>query len=178
MLEDSLTERHLLMFGTIIRWFARYERLMLEVVAALMSVDAASIAVMTRGLDFDGKRRSFLDLLRHRRIPIDQYDRICEYLKIPYGLTPLRDDIAHAAWAHVPHNDGIQPDWILRPPRGIAPSASGLGAAFGDRYDEKSEYSLDDFTEIVRSLSRNFASFANYLVEVRLIAPPTARSSG
>ena len=51
---DCLTERHLLLFGTVIQWFARYEWLMQEVMATVAESDAGSIMLLTRGLDFSG----------------------------------------------------------------------------------------------------------------------------
>jgi hypothetical protein len=86
------------MFGTIIQWFARYELLMRELMAAVASADPAAVMVLTRGLDFSDKQQALLDLLYHRAIPLDQYDRIGAYVMVPHTLTSLRNDIAHAAW--------------------------------------------------------------------------------
>jgi hypothetical protein len=80
MAGENLTERHLLLFGTIVQWFARYERLMVEAMAGLAGVDPTSVALMTRELRFEEKRRALLNILRYRKVPIDQYDRVCEYL--------------------------------------------------------------------------------------------------
>ncbi len=107
MPEDCLTERHLLLFGTIIHWFAGYERLILEISATVAGSDYAAVMLLTRGLDFEGKRKALLDLLRHRAVPLDQYDRVCEYLKIPQGLTQLRNDIAHSTWTAVRYSNWI-----------------------------------------------------------------------
>jgi hypothetical protein len=82
---DCLSERHLLLFGTIIQWYARYEFLIQEIMAATAGCDTGSIVVLTQGLDFGGKRRALLDLLRHRNIPLDQYDRINGYLVVPHN---------------------------------------------------------------------------------------------
>jgi len=111
---NCLTERHLLLFGTIIQWFARYELLIQEIMAASAGCDSGSIIVLTRDLDFRGKRRALLGLLRHHNIPLDQYDRINAYLMVPYTLAPLRDNIAHSAWAAGPASSWIQPDWVRR----------------------------------------------------------------
>ena len=121
---DYLTEQHLLLFGTIIQWFAQYEGLMYEVMAKVAGCDSAAVMLLTRGLDFSGKRRALLDLLRHRSVPLDRYDRINDYLLVPHSLTPLRNDIAHSAWvpAATPHL--VQPDWILHLPPAVRPLSS------------------------------------------------------
>src|SRR5580704_8878114 len=95
---DCLTERHLLLFGTIIQWFARYELLMQEIMAAVTEADSGSVILLVRGLDFSGKRQALIDLLRHRTIPLDRYDEINRYLMVAHTLTPLRNDIAHSGW--------------------------------------------------------------------------------
>ena len=111
-----LTERHLQLFGAIIQWFARYEWLMQEVMATVAGSNSGSVMLLTRGLDFSGKRQALFDLLRHRTVPLDRYDRINGYLMVPHTLTPLRDDIAHSTWIPGPSSNSIQPDWILRLP--------------------------------------------------------------
>jgi hypothetical protein len=116
MPQDCLTDRHLLLFGTILHGFARYERLISEISATVAGSDYAAVILLTRGLDFEGKRPALLDLLRHRAVPLDQYDRICTFLKIPEGLIRLRNDIAHSTWTSVRYSNWIQPDWILQPP--------------------------------------------------------------
>jgi hypothetical protein len=50
-----LTERHLLLFGTIIQWFARYDFLMQEIMAMVIGADSGSVMLLTRDLDFSGK---------------------------------------------------------------------------------------------------------------------------
>jgi hypothetical protein len=87
---DCLTERHLLLFGIIIQWFARYELLIQDVMATVVGSDLAAVILLTRDLDFSGKRRALLELLRHWTIPLNQFDRISAYLMVPHTLTPLR----------------------------------------------------------------------------------------
>ena len=172
MPQDCLTERHLLLFGTIIQWFARYERLMLEISAKVAGSDYAAVMLLTRGLDFEGKRQALLDLLRHRAVPLDQYDRVCEYLDIPHGLTRLRNDIAHSTWTSVRYSNWIQPDWILRPPPRVKAwrnDSTVSGGEFVEEEDDKIGYTIDDLDEVARTLSANHESFVNYLHEVRLI---------
>jgi hypothetical protein len=178
MPQDCLTERHLLLFGTIIHWFARYERLMLEISATVAGSDYAAMMLLTRGLDFEGKRKALLDLLRHRAVPLDQYDRVCEYLKIPHGLTRLRNDIAHSTWTSVRYSNWIQPDWILQPPPRVKAWRNDSAVSGGDSVedDDKVGYTIDDFDEIARTLSANHEGFVNYLREVRLIPLLPAKS--
>jgi hypothetical protein len=176
MLPDSLTDRHLLLFGAIIQWFARYERLMLKVSCTVTGSDYGSIVLLTRGLDFEGKRRTLLDLLRDRPVPLDQYDRICDYVKIPCGLTKLRDDIAHSTWVEVCYSNGNRRDWPLRLSARVKPlrhDSNPSGSLFFEDAD-KIGYSIGDLEEVVRNLSDNYESFANYLHGVSLIQLPPA----
>ncbi len=169
---DCLTERHLLLFGAIIQWFARYEVLMQEVMATVAGSEPASVMLLTRGLNFSRKRQALLDLLRHRPVPLDRYDRVLEYLRVPHALAPLRDDIAHSTWVPSQSPHSIQPDWILRLPPRVKPMRGdpgppGEGLAGLDPY--KDAYTLDDFGKIVETLGANHARFSDYLREVGLI---------
>ena len=91
----SLTERHLMLFGTIIQLFARYELLMQEVMTTVSGADPAAIMLLTRGLNFREKRRALLDLLFHWTVPVDQYDRIGAFLLVP-DEPPQRDRRSHS----------------------------------------------------------------------------------
>lgn len=179
MPEECVTERHLLLFGTIIHWFARYERLMTEISAKVAGSNYAAVMLLTRGLDFEGKRKALLDLLRHREVPLDQYDRVCEYLKIPHGLTRLRNDIAHSTWTSVRYSNWIQPDWILQPPPRVKAWRNDSAVSGGEQVadeDDKIGYTINDLDEIVGILSANHIGFVNYLREVRLVALLPAES--
>jgi hypothetical protein len=161
-----LTDRHLLVFGTIVHWFARYEQLMEEIIAAVAGSDSASIMLLTRGLDFSGKRRALFDLLRHRKIPLDQYDAIERYLIIPHTLTPLRNDIIHSVWVPGSTSHLIQPDWILRLPPSVRPLH---GEVFIELEEDRVAYSLDDLSDEVRRLAENYELFSEYLRKIGLI---------
>jgi hypothetical protein len=163
---NCLTERHLLLFGTIIQWFARYELLIQEIMATAARCDSGSIIILTHGLDFGGKRRALFDLLRHRNIPLDQYDRINGYLLVPYTLTSLRNNIAHSAWVSGPASSWVQPDWVRRLPPGVRPFHGG-GVIESEQ--DKVAFSLEDLDESVGTLSANYVSFSNYLREAGLI---------
>ncbi len=160
-----LSDRHLLLFGKIIQWFARYELLMQEIMAIVAGSDSGSVMLLTRGLDFTGKRLALFELLRHRTVPVDQYDRINHYLMIPHTLTPLRDDIAHSTWIAGPSSNWVQPDWILRLPPSIKPLH---GTGFIEREDDKTAYSLADLEEATETLASNYQDFREYLQEIGL----------
>lgn len=167
-----LTERHLQLFGTIIQWFARYELLMQEIMATVAGTDAGAIMLLTSGLDFSGKRQALFELMRHRTVPLDQYDGVYAYLTPLHTLTPLRNDIAHSSWIPGPVADGIQPDWILRMPPSIKPLRSDIEAPsekFVEVDQDKSTYTLDGLSEIIQTLETNHARFSEYLREVGLI---------
>ncbi|GAB7540597.1 hypothetical protein [Cupriavidus sp. 8B] len=119
--QDCLTPRHLQLFGAIVQWLARYELLMQTLMAKLAGSEIASAMLLTRRLDFGGKRQALLDLLRHRAHPLDQYDKICAYLLVPLTYTPLLYDITRSVWQPGAHAHLIQSDWIFRFPPGITP---------------------------------------------------------
>ena len=168
----SLTERHLMLFGTIIQLFARYELLMQEVMTTVSGADPAAIMLLTRSLDFREKRRALLDLLFHWTVPVDQYDRISTFLLVPEELTPLHNDIAHAAWVSDHSSSWIQPDWILRTPNSIKPMRDAPlvgGARFIERNDDKATYTIQGLEDIINSLASNFELLTEYLQGVKLI---------
>jgi hypothetical protein len=172
LLSDCLTERHLSLFGSIVQWFARYEVLMQDVMAAAAGADPAAVMFMTRGLNFNGKRRALLDLLRHRAIPLDQFDRINHHLVVPDTFSSLRDDIAHSTWLSATRSSWVQPNWILRMPPQVKPlrgDPCALGQNFVELEQDKVAYSLKNLDETAQTLAANYASFVDYLREIGLI---------
>lgn len=168
----SLTERHLMLFGTIVQLFARYELVMQEIMTTVSGADPAAIMLLTRGLDFREKRRALLDLLFHWTIPVDQYDRIGAFLLMPDELMPLHNDIAHAAWKSDQTSSWIQPNWILRTPESIKPVRDAPllgGARFIERNDDKATYTIKGLEDIVNSLASNYELFTEYLQGAKLI---------
>lgn len=171
---EGLSEQHLMLFGAIIQWFARHELLMQDIMAAVAGSDTAAIMLLTHSLDFREKREALLNLLRHRAVPQDQFDRVSEYLMPLYTLTPLRNDIAHAAWVMSPSRNSIQPDWILHPLPGIEPLRNEPSAPeknFVERDCDGASYTLDDLCDIVETLASNHDSFSGYLRKSGLIDP-------
>ena len=168
---ECLTARHLQLFGAIVQWFARYELLMQDVMATVAGSDAAAVMLLTRRLDFAAKRRALLDLLRHRPVPLDQFDRIRGHLIIPDNLTPLRNYIAHSAWKPGASATGVQPNWILRIPPSVKPSLGDSAASgfYVEDNEDRIEYTLNDLDQIVENLAENYALFLAYLREVDLI---------
>jgi hypothetical protein len=101
-------------------------------------------------LDFGGKRRALFDLLRHRTVPLDQFDEIGKYLMIPHNLTRLRDDIAHTTWSANVSSRWIQPDWSLQPVPSIKPLREEIGMhdeKFIERNEDKIGYTVDDLEQ-------------------------------
>jgi hypothetical protein len=110
MAMGCLSEQHLLLLGAVIQWFARYELLIQEVIATVVGAELASVILLTRHLDLNGKRLALLDLLRHWTIPLDRFDRVSEYLMVPHTLTPLWTDIIHSTWMPSASSSWIQPE--------------------------------------------------------------------
>jgi len=154
----------MLLFGAIVHWFARHEVLTQRVMAHFAGSDLACVTILTRTLDFAGKRLALLDLLRVKAAPSDQWERVCAYLAVPHGLAGLRNDIAHANWVRSPLPHSIQPDWILRQAPAIEPSHEGRGSS-----DDLS-YTLDGLDQIVANLADNHERFSAYLLGVGLLA--------
>lgn len=176
--EDCLTEKHLQLFGAIIRWFARYEQLMLDLTAAVAGSDASAILILTRNLDFKDKRLALIDLLRHRAIPFDQYNQICDYLTVPNTFLSLRNDIAHSAWTQAPKPTSIQPVWIFRRQPGIKPlhgRPEDSSVDYIERDEDKLDYTLDDLDQTIATLASNYESFSAYLHANMLIGEKNAR---
>jgi len=57
---SCLTERHLILFGTISQTFLRHEQLMQEIMATVMGSDTDSIMILTDSLTFDEKHHALL----------------------------------------------------------------------------------------------------------------------
>ena len=157
-ISECLTERHLLLFVIIVQWFAQYELLIQEIIATISGSDLSTIIPLTRSLNFDDKRHALLELLYHGKVPLDQYDRISSYLRLPHNFTPLRKHITHATWVQSEIPNSIQPNWILQIPQSVEPLCSDLNA-----------YTLDDFEHVAKTLATNHKQFLDYLLEVNLI---------
>jgi len=158
MNSECLTERHLLLFGIIIQWFAQYELLIQEIMATISGSDLSTIILLTRNLDFDNKRQALLKLLYRGKVPLNQYDRISIYLRVPYNFTSLRNHIAHATWVQSKIPNSIQPNWILKIPESVEPLCGDLNA-----------YTIDDFEHVAQTLTTNHKQFLDYLLEISLI---------
>ena len=166
------TEKHLTLFGTIVQWFAHYELLMQEITATVIGSDAASIILLTRGLGFRDKYQALLNLLRHRRIPLDQFDAVRRFLEAPQTLSTLCDDIKHSVWVAGPSLNSIQPDWILRSPPMIKPmhmAPDTRSEDFMENADDRAEYSLSNLAEVAETLRENYEAFSEYVRKVGLI---------
>jgi hypothetical protein len=167
-----LSEQHLLLFGAIIQWFARYELLIQELMATVLGAEPASVMLLTRNLDFSDKRLALLDLLRHWHLRLDRFERISEYLMIPHNLMPLWKDIIHSVWMSGVSSSWIQPDWILRPAARVKPlhdDPAALSAKFVERDQDKVAYTLDDLNQIVQALAANHERFSEYFHDVGLV---------
>lgn len=178
MNEDSLSEQHLCQFGAIIQSFARYELTIQQVMATVCGTDLRAIMTLTAALDFDEKRRVLLDLLRHREIPLNQFDRVFACLRIPQTYIPLRNAINHCIWKPGAAENSIQPDWLFAPRRTVEPdcaSADEPVARFTSLSDERMQYTLEELREIADELMDNQRFFQSSLEELDLLPgePPT-----
>ena len=171
---DCITERHLTLFGTIVRWFAQYEVLIQQVIATVIGSHLADVMLLTKTLTTGEKRIALLGLLRHRRIPLDRFDAVNKHLIILETFSFLVSDIKHSSWIAGKASRSIQPDWILKPKPTIKPMHSGEdGRSQGvlEDYEDKVEYTLEELIEIVETLRGNYQSFSAYCRSVGLLVP-------
>ncbi len=172
MILGCLNDRHLMLFGTIVQLFARYELLMQEIMATVIRSDSAAIILLTRSLTFDDKRRALLSLLRHRSVPLDQFDAVNDYLEVPHTLSALYNDIEHSAWIAGLSPNSIQPNWILQLPPTIKPihrPADTRSEDFIEDEDDQAEYTLNGLAEAVETLGKNYELFFDYVRKNNLI---------
>ncbi|HUZ90813.1 MAG TPA: hypothetical protein VMU78_02770 [Methylocella sp.] len=170
---DCITEQYLIVFGTVIHWFARHEGLMQEIMATISGADVTSIKLLTSGLNFTEKRHALFSLLRHRAVPVDQIDQIQNYIEVLHTYSPLRNDIAHSVWIEGKPQNSIWPAWLkagpgtaIKPMREIGDDAKG----FIEDEEDKVTYTLDNLKEIVEILERNYVGFQEYVAGTGLIS--------
>ena len=166
---SNLSDDHLRLFGRIVQIYARYELLMQCLMARVAGCTPAAVMILTRGLDFSGKREAVLDLLRHSKIPLDQFDRINKLLVVPATLNQLRHDVAHCIWVKGEAPDSIQPDWILQPVPSVRPLHLTPESALPVETDaDRVTYSLDQLDAACANLEGNLATLEDYLGEIGL----------
>ena len=161
--QNVLTEQHLRLFGVILHWFAQYELTIRRAIAGILGVEVFAIVLLTRDIDFVQKRSALLDLLRHRQVPNDIWDSIFAHLVVPTSRVQLREQIIHATWKMSPEPHSIQPNWILRIPRGIEPAYQALTT-------DDTSYSLDLLADIAANLAGGHKQFTSFLLACGFIA--------
>jgi hypothetical protein len=173
MSEDNpsscLGDAHLLLFGRVVQIYARYELLMQRLMANVAGCTPAAVMILTRGLDFSAKRGAVLDLLRHSKIPLDQFDHINKLLVVPQTLAQLRHDVAHCIWIKGAAPDSIQPDWILKPAPSVRPLHQTTEASLPvETESDRVTYSLDELEAACGNLENSLRALADYLQEIGL----------
>ena len=144
-----------------------------QIIATIIGSHLTDVMLLTKTLTKGEKRIALLGLLRHRGIPLDRFDAVNKYLIILETFS-LVSDIKHSAWIAGNASRSIQPDWILKPKPTIKPVHSGEdGRSPGvlEDYEDKVEYTLEELTEIVETLSENYQSFSAYCRSVGLLVP-------
>jgi hypothetical protein len=166
--DDCLSERHLTLFGAIIRSFARHEHLMLRLTASVAGCDTSALMILIRNQDFNDKKLALLDLLRHRATAMDRYDRICNFMATASSFLRLRNDIAHSPWTKALAPNAIQPVWIFRRQPGVKPmhgDPSEAAPRYVESDDDRIDYSLKDLETAVRTLTDNERDFTAFVDE-------------
>lgn len=155
---DVLSDQHLMLFGSIVQWFAHYELTIQRAISGILRIEVSSAVLLTRDLDFTRKRAALLDLVKERALPDDFWERIFAFLAVPATRASLQDQIVHSTWKKSPEPASIQPNWILRLPPGIEPT-------YRVPVSDDASYSLDLLGEIVRDLAENHERFVTYLID-------------
>jgi hypothetical protein len=160
--DHVLTQRHVVLFGTIVQWFARYELTLEQAIAGVAGTELSCVAILMRGLDFTQKRAALLDLLRDRSAPHDRWERVFAHLAVPACHAQLRDAIVHSTWINTPEPHSIQPNWILRRPPSIEPLYAG-------ETTDETAYTVARLSEIAADLAEGHGRFLAYLNDAGLI---------
>jgi hypothetical protein len=167
---SCLTERHLILFGTISQAFLRHELLMQEIMATVMGSDADSVMILTDSLTFDEKHHALLTLLLDWRVPVRYINMIRAYFLIPETLDSLRDDIEHSAWTAGPTSGSIIPGSTRqRPLENTKAEAQWIKDFERCGHIEVRGYDLDFLAEAAEKLHQNYEAFEAYVREVGLI---------
>lgn len=170
--DSALSERHFALFGAIVQCFAHYEELMDEMIAKQGGGSATSVKLIMASLDFGRKLNALFSVLRHRNVVVGHYDKILRFLTVPQTYSVLRGDIVHSVWVKSKSRNAIYPRWLshgpaqaVRPVHDIDHSAQ----TFQERPEDEATYTLDDLSDILDILSKNYIEFQRYLVDHSLI---------
>ena len=153
------------------RWFARHEVLMQEIMATVSGADATSIRLLTNGLTFSEKHDALFNLLRHRTVPIDRIDHVRKFLRVLQTFAPLRSDIAHCEWIEGKPQHLISPAWLTSGHMTAIKAVHDIGEhkkEYVEDADDKNTYTLDNLKNIVEHLEINYLSFREYAAEIGL----------
>jgi hypothetical protein len=168
----DIDRRHFLLFGAILQTFAAHELLIARIAAHILGTEIEPIIILMRSLSFEEKCKALLDLLRHRGVPLDRYDRVNTFLTFLLTFVRLRRELIHSVWSEAPSPTALQPDWILHPVPRIAPLNAAPNTApgyFVEKDYETLTYSLGELNQIAKELDANLASFSGYVADVDLI---------
>lgn len=86
--DQALTQQQIVLFGTIVQWFASYELTVAQAVAGVVGTDLSRVAILMRGLDLAQKRRRCLTssgLIRPAR-PLGAGFRASRSASLPHPL--------------------------------------------------------------------------------------------
>jgi hypothetical protein len=171
--DDTLSDRHLAAFGAIVQVFARHEALMDEAAATLSGASATAVKLLTASLGFTQKCAAMLSLMRHRGVPLAQYDRVLRFTDAPRTHAALHYDIVHSIWMRTESENVIAPRWLSHGPVESVKPFHNLGqdgCIFQEWPEDIASYTLDDLNGIAQLLDRNGREFHAYLAENGLIA--------
>jgi hypothetical protein len=170
---SCLTERHLILFGTISQAFLRHEKLMQEIMATIMGSDIDSVMILTDSLTFDEKRDALVALLLDWRVPVDQINMIRAYFLCLEPLDAVRGDIERSAWTAGPTSGSIVRGSVRRRSlENTMAEEQWLKDFEQTGHMESRGYDLESLGEIAETLDIDLQAFEAYVCKVGLISGP------
>ncbi len=152
--------QHLMAFGAIIQWFARYEFLMQAAMAGILGADLGSVVVVTAGLSYNGKRDALLSLTNLTDLAPEKGRQIKAHLDSMHKHSALRNAIAHSIWVPGSRDNAVKPMRII--------TKGGVGKTIG--HDEgETDHTPEELLQAVSEIAVLYREFADYLISARIV---------
>ena len=165
---NALSGEHLTYCGAIVNQFARYELIMLGVMATMLKVEVAPLGMIVSGLGYTAKRDAFLSLLRAKTMPPEHLAKVEEFDAAIHTYVGLRNAIAHSTWVEGTRPDSAKP--FSYSVRGGRFKIKGLA-------NNERDYTPEELFEIGNKLITLNNALSAYVESVGLADRSTALSS-
>lgn len=159
--ESVLTNRFYTAFGAIIHECARYEYVMVGVVAKILGLRTFQASVMFADLPYRGKLATFKAILKLHDLSVGRREKIIWFLGNMAKHNQFRNHIAHSTWKRGTRPESVKP---------FGCSVRNSVAEFIGVDDNEPDYTLKDIEDIALDLIKNRADFVEYLRKESLLA--------